>query len=94
MCADVSADAYCDRLVEQSSGILTVEVIYLVATVLVTVSLCLGCGLLTACCSCWCCCARSGRCATASSRACHRGCASCVSTFGCGWCAPPPPLLC
>eukprot|EP00892_Ulva_mutabilis_P009432 jgi/Ulvmu1/6861/UM031_0066.1 len=83
--SNVSAEEYCDRLVDQSSGIRTVEILFTVATVMVTLVCCLGIGMCTACCSCWCCCARSGRFATACSRSCHRGCASLTTAAALGW---------
>eukprot|EP00892_Ulva_mutabilis_P002674 jgi/Ulvmu1/12407/UM009_0056.1 len=83
--ANVSAEEYCTQLVEQASGIRTVEIIFTVSAVMVNLVTLLGLFMCTACCSCWCCCARSGRCATDCTRSCHRGCACFVTALGIAW---------
>eukprot|EP00892_Ulva_mutabilis_P009433 jgi/Ulvmu1/6862/UM031_0067.1 len=82
---DIDPTAYCARLVAQSAGDREIQAITNLAVIGFTVVTLMGIFMLTACCSCWCCCARSGRCAGDGSRACHARCAACVGRCGCGW---------
>ena len=87
-CADEAAEEYCHLLETQNEGELFVWAMVVVAGVVSLLSVVLGGIMITACCSCWCCCARPGMCTKWASPASERrfqSWSSSVSKLGLGW---------